>query len=83
MNSIFASQKARIPIDVVRIGDVKTSMGSTFLQQAAFTTNGVYTPLPVSALDGLPQYLLQLYAADPATRGHLVFPKRYVLCDGV
>lgn len=78
MNAIFAAQKAKIPIDVVRIADdLKTSQGSTFLQQASFTTNGVYTPLPSSAVAGLPQYLLQLYAADQATRGHLVFPKRY------
>jgi transcription initiation factor TFIIH subunit 3 len=79
MNAIFAAQKAKVPIDVVRIGDeIKTSHGSTFLQQASFTTNGVYFPLPSTAVAGLPQYLLQLYAADPATRSHLVLPKRYI-----
>jgi transcription initiation factor TFIIH subunit 3 len=77
MNAIFAAQKAKIPIDVVRIGEDGESSGSTFLQQASFTTNGIYTPLKASAVSELPQYLLQLYAADQATRGHLVFPKRY------
>jgi transcription initiation factor TFIIH subunit 3 len=77
MNAIFAAQKAKIPIDVVRIGEDGENSGSTFLQQASFTTNGIYTPLEASAVSELPQYLLQLYAADQATRGHLVFPKRY------
>lgn len=79
MNAIFAAQKAKIPIDVVRIGgDVRTTE-STFLQQASYTTNGVYTPVEASKLSQLPQYLVQLYAADQATRAHLVFPKRYII----
>jgi len=78
MNAIFAAQKARIPIDVVRIANEEENTGSTFLQQASFTTNGVYTRLETSAVTTtLPQYLLQLYAADQATRGHLVLPKRF------
>ena len=77
MNAIFAAQKGKIPIDVVRIEDESDAGGSTFLQQASFTTNGVYTVVKPDMLDELPQYLLQLYAADQATRGHLVFPKRY------
>lgn len=76
MNAIFAAQKAKIPIDVVRVGGDGKRMESTFLQQASYTTNGVYTPLEASKLSQLPQYLLQLYAADQATRSHLVFPKR-------
>jgi len=80
MNSIFAAQKAKIPIDVVRIGE-NEGQGNTFLQQASYTTNGVYTPLSANSLAELPQYLLQLYAADLGTRAHLVFPKRYVPCQ--
>lgn len=37
MNSIFAAQKASIPIDVVRIGS-----DSEFLKGAAWETKGVY-----------------------------------------
>lgn len=77
MNSIFAAQKGKIPIDVVRIAE--ENGGSSFLQQASYTTNGVYTLIKPSMMDELPQYLLQLYAADQATRGNLVFPKRYGL----
>jgi hypothetical protein len=76
MNAIFAAQKGRIPIDVVRIAEESGAGASTFLQQASFTTNGVYTVVKPNMLDELPQYLLQMYAADQATRGHLVFPKR-------
>ena len=79
MNSIFAAQKGKIPIDVLRIA--AEVGGSTFLQQASYTTNGVYTLIQPSMMNALPQYLLQLYAADQATRGNLVFPKRYgILC---
>lgn len=79
MNTIFAAQKARIPIDVIRIDTEEESSGSTFLQQASYTTNGVYAKLDATAVTtSLPQYLLQLYAADQTTRTHLVFPKRYV-----
>jgi transcription initiation factor TFIIH subunit 3 len=76
MNAIFAAQKAKIQIDVVRIGGDAKTTESTFLQQASYTTNGVYTPLEATKLSQLPQYLLQLYAADQAARSHLVFPKR-------
>ena len=69
-----AAQKGKIPIDVARIS-VETG-GNTFLQQAAYTTNGIYTLIKPSMMDELPQYLLQLYAADQATRANLVFPKR-------
>jgi transcription initiation factor TFIIH subunit 3 len=77
MNTIFAAQKAKIPIDVVRIAEENTGGSSTFLQQASFTTNGIYTTIKPSMMNELPQYLLQLYAADSATRLNLVFPKRW------
>ena len=79
MNAIFAAQKSKIPIDVVRITEeVEGRKTGGFLQQAAFTTGGVYTPLQPNAVStSLAQYLLQLYACDQATRNHLVFPKRY------
>lgn len=76
MNSIFAAQKGKVPIDVVRISEGGEEEAS-FLQQAAFTTGGLYRGFGTGEMDSLPQYLLQLYAADQATRQHLVFPKRY------
>ena len=82
MNGIFAAQKGKVPVDVVRISSPEEQEGGkgeegTFLQQASFTTGGVYTVIKPGMMDELPQYLLQLYAADQATRQHLVFPKRY------
>jgi hypothetical protein len=78
MNAIFAAQKGKIPIDVVRLTaeEDEVGEGSTFLQQASFTTNGIYSLIKPSMIDELPQYMLQLYAADLTTRGSLVFPKR-------
>jgi len=76
MNSVFAAQKQKIAIDVVRIAEQGEESGSTFLQQASFTTNGVYTLFKPDMMSQLPQYLLQLYATDQSTRRHLVFPKR-------
>lgn len=75
MNAIFAAQKQKIAIDVVRIsgGD---ETGGAFLQQSSFTTNGVYMRVTPDQIAQLPQYLLQLYATDQATRSYLVFPKR-------
>jgi transcription initiation factor TFIIH subunit 3 len=80
MNAIFAAQKVKVPIDVIRITEEEAG-GSTFLQQASFTTNGIYTVLKASEISELPQYLLQLYAADQATRKNLVFPKRYSIVN--
>jgi transcription initiation factor TFIIH subunit 3 len=76
MNAIFAAQKAKIPIDVMRIAEEGAAGTNTFLQQASFTTNGVYTVIKPSMMNELPQYLLQLYEADPTTRPNIVFPKR-------
>jgi len=78
MNAIFAAQKTKIAIDVIRIASSdKESTGSTFLQQASFETKGVYTAIKATALNELPQRLFQLYSTDQRTRKHLVFPKRY------
>lgn len=67
MNSIFAAQRLRIPIDVCKLsGDV------TFLQQAADFTGGVF--LRPEEPRGLVQYLLGAFLADPTTRQHLMLP---------
>jgi transcription initiation factor TFIIH subunit 3 len=67
MNSIFAAQKMKINIDVCQLAS-----NSTFLQQAADSTNGVY--LNVSNQDGLVQYLTTALGIDPSLRSILVKP---------
>ncbi|CUS10504.1 unnamed protein product [Tuber aestivum] len=67
MNSIFAAQRKKIPIDICKVA------GETvFLQQASDTTRGIYMQLehPESLL----QYLMMCFIPDTATRRHLVPP---------
>ncbi|PUU75171.1 TFIIH subunit Tfb4/p34 [Tuber borchii] len=67
MNSIFAAQRKKIPIDICKVA------GETvFLQQASDTTRGIYMQLehPESLL----QYLMMSFIPDTATRRHLVPP---------
>ncbi|KAG0633900.1 TFIIH subunit Tfb4/p34 [Tuber brumale] len=67
MNSIFAAQRKKIPIDICKVA------GETvFLQQASDTTRGIYMQLehPESIL----QYLMMCFIPDTATRRHLVPP---------
>lgn len=61
MNSIFAAQKAHIPIDVCKLGGDKTN-----LQQAADFTGGAY--IDVAHPQGLVQYFMSTFLIDPATR---------------
>lgn len=67
MNAIFAAQRQRIPIDILKIaGD------TVFLQQACDATGGVYVPLRNPA--GLLQYLMMAFLPDQTARGYLVLP---------
>ena len=75
MNAIFAAQKQKVQIDVIRV-DTESGGECTFLQQASYTTGGMYTALKAKEINMLPQYLLQLFSADQDTRGHLVLPKQ-------
>ncbi|KAI5815502.1 TFIIH subunit Tfb4/p34 [Pyronema omphalodes] len=69
MNSIFAAQRMRCPVDICKIaGD------TVFLQQASDATGGVYMQLEHP--EALLQYLLTAFIADPATRRHLVPPSQ-------
>ncbi|PRT55803.1 RNA polymerase II transcription factor B subunit 4 [Wickerhamiella sorbophila] len=61
MNSIFAAQKAHIPIDVCKLGGEKTN-----LQQAADFTGGAY--IDIAHPRGLVQYFMSTFLIDPATR---------------
>lgn len=69
MNSIFACQRLRIPIDICKV-----SGDAVFLQQAADATKGIYMPL--SAPQGLLQYLLMTFLPDQRARSHLIEPSR-------
>ena len=69
MNSIFACQRLRIPIDVCKL-----SGDAVFLQQASDATRGVYMAL--SEPRGLLQYLMMAFLPDQRSRGHLIQPTR-------
>lgn len=64
MNSIFAAQKQRIPIDVCKIGGT-----TSFLQQACDSTNGIF--MKIKHAHGLVQYLLSAYSVEPTMRTHV------------
>ncbi|KAI9821964.1 MAG: General transcription factor IIH subunit 3 [Pycnora praestabilis] len=67
MNCIFAAQRQRIPIDILKLaGD------TVFLQQASDATHGIYTS-PTSRL-GLLQYLMMAFLPDQTSRQYLVLP---------
>lgn len=69
MNSIFACQRLRVPIDICKI-----SGDAVFLQQAADATRGVYMSL--AQPQGLLQYLLMTFLPDQRARSHLIEPSR-------
>ena len=67
MNTIFAAQRLRIPVDIAHL------RGSpSLLQQAADATGGTYISL--THPQGLLQYLLFAYLPDTTARKHLVPP---------
>lgn len=70
MNTIFASQRLSIPIDILKLaGD------TIFLQQAADATNGIYMALDTpTAHAGFLQYLMFAYLPDASARAHLITP---------
>ncbi|KAH3659983.1 hypothetical protein OGAPHI_007188 [Ogataea philodendri] len=67
MNAIFAAQKMKISVDVCKLGP-----SSTFLQQAADATNGVY--IYITQPSGLIQYLTTALFIDPMLRPIIVLP---------
>jgi len=72
MNSTFAAQRLRVPIDILKLaGD------TVFLQQAAFTTKAVY--LQLANLQGVLQYLMMAFLPDQLARKHLVVPTQEVV----
>lgn len=67
MNSIFAAQRKKIPIDILKLaGD------TVLLQQASDATGGVY--MKPDRPQGLLQYLMMAYLPDVTARASLVVP---------
>lgn len=67
MNSIFAAQRKRIPIDILKLaGD------TVLLQQASDATGGVY--MKPERPEGLLQYLMMAFLPDTTARRSLVMP---------
>jgi transcription initiation factor TFIIH subunit 3 len=67
MNSIFAAQRKKIPIDILKLaGD------TVLLQQASDTTGGVY--MKPDRPEGLLQYLMMAFLPDVTARKSLVAP---------
>lgn len=68
MNGIFAAQKMKVPIDVAKLG----RKDSSYLQQAADATNGVY--LHIERPFGFIQVLSTAYFIDPSIRSLIILP---------
>jgi transcription initiation factor TFIIH subunit 3 len=67
MNSIFAAQRKRIPIDILKLaGD------TVLLQQASDATGGIY--MKPERPEGLLQYLMMAFLPDTTARTSLVVP---------
>ena len=72
MNTTFAAQRLRIPIDILKLaGD------TVFLQQASDATKGIYMQLRNP--QGLLQYLMMAFLPDQMSRKHLVAPTQGVV----
>jgi transcription initiation factor TFIIH subunit 3 len=67
MNTIFAAQRKKIPIDILKLaGD------TVLLQQASDATGGVY--MKPDCPEGLLQYLMMAFLPDATARASLVIP---------
>ncbi|CAG8952420.1 hypothetical protein HYFRA_00001167 [Hymenoscyphus fraxineus] len=72
MNTTFAAQRMRVPIDILKLaGD------TVFLQQASDTTKGIYMQLRNP--QGLLQYLMMAFLPDQTSRKNLVAPTQEVV----
>jgi len=72
MNTTFAAQRLRIPIDILKLaGD------TVFLQQASDATKGIY--LQLRSPQGLLQYLMMAFLPDQMSRKHLIAPSQEVV----
>jgi transcription initiation factor TFIIH subunit 3 len=72
MNTTFAAQRLRIPIDILKLaGD------TVFLQQASDATKGIY--MQPRNPEGLLQYLMIAFLPDQIARKHLIAPTQEVV----
>ncbi|KAG9231810.1 TFIIH subunit Tfb4/p34 [Amylocarpus encephaloides] len=72
MNTTFAAQRMRVPIDILKLaGD------TVFLQQASDTTRGIY--LQLRSPQGFLQYLMMAFLPDQTSRKLLVAPTQEVV----
>ena len=72
MNTTFAAQRLRIPIDILKLaGD------TVFLQQASDATKGIYMQLRNP--QGFLQYLMMGFLPDQMSRNHLIAPTQEVV----
>lgn len=72
MNTTFAAQRLRIPIDILKLaGD------TVFLQQASDATKGIYMQLRNP--EGILQCLMMAFLPDQTSRKHLVAPTQEVV----
>lgn len=72
MNTTFAAQRLRIPIDILKL-----SGDTVFLQQASDATNGTYMQLRNP--QGLLQSLMLGFLPDQSARTHLISPTQEVV----
>lgn len=68
MNTTFAAQKMKVPIDVAKLGE----KDSSYLQQASDATNGVY--LNIKNPEGLIQTLCTAFFIEPSIRPLIILP---------
>lgn len=68
MNTTFAAQKMKVPIDVAKLG----AKDSSYLQQASDATNGVY--LHIENPEGLIQTLSTAFFIEPSIRSLIILP---------
>ena len=68
MNSIFAAQKMKVPIDIAKLG----TKDSSYLQQASDATSGIY--LHIEDPRGLIQVLSTAYFIEPSIRPYIILP---------
>ena len=72
MNTTFAAQRQRIPIDILKLaGD------TVFLQQASDATKGIYMQLRNPK--GILQCLMMAFLPDQTSRKHLIAPTQEVV----
>ncbi|RLV96558.1 RNA polymerase II transcription factor B subunit 4 [Spathaspora sp. JA1] len=69
MNTIFAAQKMKVSIDIIKLGNQENS---SYLQQPSDATNGIY--LHLTDPRGIIQVLSTAYFIEPSLRPYIILP---------